>query len=456
MNFPLTSLSPNTFDASLAYEANFQMTPDGAGDIGTVKLTGYEGATGSFTAAEYEVSYTVSNGIAGVMFPISKPPLPLNGTENLYVSPDGNFVFGGSPTLWDMLIAVRTSPGSNFGGLYYEAGIDEDVSPPTSGAVTASLDTYYGSFTANDDLIIGDQRILPAGSLMPYHRTYAEPYTLNSNGTSSDPLTNYTTGAGGAIRIGYGIGPHLSLSVALQAPTFSGGTSVFLSPVGVVNSASFAPFTSGVTPGELITLYGSNLASGPSQTASTQPLPTTLGGVQVMINGTAAPLDYVSATQINAIIPYTTEGPVASIQVMNSIGTSKTVTEIVSLTDPGVFMEPSGGILYGAILHNADYTLVTPSSPAKIGEIVSIYATGLGAVSLGATYPYTVTNYPITVSVGGINASVTYSGTAPGFEGLYQLNVQIPPGVSSPAATLAISGPDSTSTEAVIPIAGSN
>jgi|CZKX01.1.fsa_nt_gi uncharacterized protein (TIGR03437 family) len=454
MNFPPASEFPYVFDSSLVMEAVFQMKPDGLGDIGTVNISGYEGASGPFTATEYEVGYSFSNAIASIMFPVATS-LPVNGTENVYVSPDGNFIFGGSPTSWDMLIGVRTSPASGFGGLYYEAGIDEDVSQLTTAAKVANLDTYYGAFSGNTAMIIGDQRIHPGGGQTAIHRTYADAFTLSSDGTLQDSSANYATGAEGAIRIGYGSGAHLSLSVALQAPTFSGGTSVYLSPVGVVNSASFAPFTAGVAPGELITLYGSNLASGPPQAASAQPLPTTLGGVQVMINGTAAPLDYVSATQINALVPYTTQGPVVAIQINNNGVNSNTVTELINLTDPGVFLEPSGGILYGAVLH-PDYTLVTPSSPAQIGEIVSIYATGLGTVSPGATYPFTVTNNPITVSVGGVSAIVSYCGTAPGWEGLYQINVEVPAGVPPGPAALAIAGPDSITMEAFISVASSN
>jgi uncharacterized protein (TIGR03437 family) len=126
------------------------------------------------------------------------------------------------------------------------------------------------------------------------------------------------------------------------------------------------------------------------------------------------------------------------------------VTEFVNETAPGVFVEPSGGVWYGAILH-ADYSPVTTATPAQAGSDVMIYATGLGNVT-AAMYPYATTNYTINVSIGGINATVLYSGTAPGFEGLYQLNVTIPTGVAAGNATLAIYGPDSVTMETVIPI----
>jgi uncharacterized protein (TIGR03437 family) len=472
MNLPMTNLTPAEFAPSSVYEGYFQFTADGAGVIGTVSLNLFQGDSAkAVTIAEPAVSYSFNNGIASIDFPMDYT-LPIWGTEDVFVSPDGNFFFGGSAGLtydgaavpggWDMMIGLRSTPGTSFGGLYYEAGMDEDLSQITATPASAVLDTYYGAFdavsgeSAGSGMIVGDQRILPAGTATPHHRTYTEPYELNPDGTSTEAKTNYATGANGAIRVGYGIGPHLSLSLALQAPSFSSGTSitsgtsVYLSPAGVVNSASFAPFTAGIAPGELITLYGANFTSGTPQTASIQPLPTTLGGAQVTINGTTAPLVYVSATQINAMVPYATVGPVASIQVMNDTLSSNTVTEFVNETDPGVFVEPSGGVWYGAIL-NADYSPVTSAAPALAGSDVLIYATGLGNVT-AAMYPYATTNYPITVSIGGINAPVLYSGTAPGFEGLYQVNVTIPSGVPAGNATLTISGPDSVTMETVIPI----
>ena len=86
-------------------------------------------------------------------------------------------------------------------------------------------------------------------------------YTLNSDGSSDDSAfaQHYVSSADGSIRIGYGIGPYLSLNIALQAPALS-GSGVYLNPVGVVNAASSAPFTSQVSPGEFLTLYGSGLA----------------------------------------------------------------------------------------------------------------------------------------------------------------------------------------------------
>ncbi len=148
--------------------------------------------------------------------------------------------------------------------------------------------------------------------------TYSDSYTLNSDGSSDDTAfaQHYVSSADGTIRIGYGIGPFLSINVAFQAPAFS-GSGVYLSPVGVVNAASSAPFTAQVSPGEFLTLYGSGLA--PTTATASLPFPTIFNGVQVLINQVAAPIYYVSPTQISMIVPYATKpNSVAQIQVANN------------------------------------------------------------------------------------------------------------------------------------------
>src|SRR5207249_671157 len=148
---------------------------------------------------------------------------------------------------------------------------------------------------------------------------------------------------------------------------------VFLNPAGVVNAASFAPFTAGVSRGEMITLFGTNLGPSTPQTAAVLPLSNILGGVQVLINNVAAPIFYASSTQLSVIVPWETTASIAQIQVVNNGAMSNVVTEYVSNTTPGVF----GGIGYAAALHG-DFSVVTPSNPANVGETISVFVTGLG------------------------------------------------------------------------------
>jgi uncharacterized protein (TIGR03437 family) len=230
--------------------------------------------------------------------------------------------------------------------------------------------------------------------------------------------------------------------------------SVYLSPIGVVNAGSFAPVTTPLAAGELITLFGSGLAPATLVSTGGLPFPTNLGGVQVSINQTPAPIYYVSKSQISVIVPYslanalTTTG-LAQVQVNNNGQLSNTVTLYATDALPGIFTQSQNGIGYANALH-ADGSLVTPKSPAQPGETLAIYLTGLGTVSpsvtdgsLGPSNPlsyadeytngYGQGNFLVFFNDYNNNvfdsAAVTYAGLAPGLAGLYQLNVTVPMGV---------------------------
>ena len=254
------------------------------------------------------------------------------GQKYIYISPDGNFIFGGGPESWDFFVGVRTgTTAPNFSGLYYQAGVDEDESNYSAEGY-GLLDTYFGSLSASGGVIVGHQRQTDVLFSSPTGYTYSDTYNVPASGAYTDTEfdTKYVVGAPNAarnVRIGSGIGPYLGLSVALAAPTVS-GSGVWIDPQGVVNAGSFAPFTAGVSPGELITIFGSNLAAN-TVVASSIPFPTTLGEVQVNVNGLPAPIYYVTSTQISVLVPYATAaGSIASISVINNGTASNTVTRV--------------------------------------------------------------------------------------------------------------------------------
>jgi uncharacterized protein (TIGR03437 family) len=453
--------------------ATLQMSPDGAGNIGNVAVAAYVGEYGSSKAVQSlsNVKYIFSNGAAVVTFPNSSTAF-FSGQYYLYFSPDGNFVFGGSPVSTDLLVGVRTGTGApNLSGLYYEAGLDQDDST-LSLLYARSMDSFYGSFNAvGGGNILGHQRLLLASfnptAIGSSDYTYSDTYNVAANGTYSSPATNPVTNyvVGNGIRIGSGIGPYLGLSVALQAPAMNSSlstTGVFLNPQGIVNAGSSAPFTAGLAPGELLTLYGDNLAPG-IQRASTIPLPTTLDNVQVTVNGVPAPILYVYPTQLAAIVPYGVIGSIAKVQVFNNNVPSNAVTSWISNTAPGVLTQSSNGLGYGDVLH-LNGTLVNAQSPAQIGETVSVYLTGLGAVSptladgaAGPTDPNALAKAVATITayIGGVPATVGYAGLAPQLAGLYQINLTVPAGLTAGDQSLAIAGPDAYSSVCLIAVGSS-
>ena len=455
-------------DGANDVDALIQMSSTGAGQV-NLSMNGYNGAGSTATQISNSLSYIYANGAAKITFP-KNSNAPFIGTnssvdEYVYMSPDGNFIFGGAPNDFDMFVGVKTGGSApNLSGLYYQAGLDEDDSQISSNVAT--LHTWFGSFNAVKGNITGHQRLAVGdnnGTGYTYYDSY--PTSISGSGyTNQDTYLQYVFSQNAAIRIGLGQGPYLGINVALQAPTMS-ATGVYLDPQGVTNSASSAPFTAGVSNGEFITLYGSNLAQN-TVVAKALPFPTSLGNVQVSINGYAAPIYFVSSTQVSVIVPFENTFSIAQIQVTNNGTKSNIVTVPVNQTTPGVFTIDSsfgglgpGGLGYAAAEH-ADYRVVSDSNPAQPGETIQLYVTGLGTVyppnpdgAAGPTGTLSQTTNTFTVDFGGTAAPTpAFVGLAPALAGLYQINVQVPTGLSSGKYPLGIYGPDSYTNEAVIPV----
>jgi uncharacterized protein (TIGR03437 family) len=177
-----------------------------------------------------------------------------------------------------------------------------------------------------------------------------------------------------------------------------------------------------------VALFGTGLAAS-NQTAKA-PYPTSLNGVSVLISGKNAPLHFVSPSQINALVPFATTGATTIITVQNNGASSNTVTVPVAATAPGVYSLDQSGAGSGAILH-ADFLLVNDTSPAAAGETVLSYLTGMGSTTNPTVADGTAGNAsrfcnavaPATIYFGGDPGKVIFNGLAPGFPGLYQINV---------------------------------
>jgi uncharacterized protein (TIGR03437 family) len=187
----------------------------------------------------------------------------------------------------------------------------------------------------------------------------------------------------------------------------------------MVNGASFTP---AVAPGGLVSIFGQRLSLATSQAASL-PLPTELSGTNVTLNGTQLPLIYVSPTQINAQLPLGVQGT-STLRVTTFSGFAETAVT-VSGTAPAIF--PNG------ILH-ANYAPVTTAAPAHAGEMLVLYVTGLGQVdgpiATGAPAPASPllrVSVPVEVMIGEVPVPANFAGLSPGFVGLYQINVVVPP-----------------------------
>ena len=324
--------------------------------------------------------------------------------------------------------------GADAAGNTYIAGTTMSKDLPVMNAVQSTLLGSWNAFAAawNDQ----------TGALQ--YATYVGGSASDrTTGLAVDPMGNaYVAGTTDssdfprkyALQYSYGGGAGDAFLFKI-APTGSGPA---IAVSGITNAASY---TSTVAPGEIISIFGSNLAVTPA-VASGQPLPTQLNNLKVTVNGLAAPLIYASPLQVNVQVPFETQPGAAQIQVTGDAGTA-TANVQVSLTAPGIFTVNAQGTGAGAIEHGVNYQLVTDSNPATPGEIVSIYCTGLGAVvspvasgSAAASPVATVAH--VDVSIAGIPAKVTYAGLAPGFAGLYQVNAEVPQGIPTGNQTLQI------------------
>jgi uncharacterized protein (TIGR03437 family) len=379
----------------------------------------------------------------------------LSGSRTIYVSPSGNLLLGGSTAAGghDILLGVKGMSGAtnaSWNGAYWGAGLRVDPS---------AVQGYAGALAARGQGKVTWSKRIKAVGTPAFDYTGINGYALNADGTGTVDFTMVALGAGGKAFVGvaaHAIDPDAyEIYFGVQVPART-GSGVFLDPLGVVSAASFAPGGNPIAPGEFIALFGSGLAKGP-QTANI-PYPATLNGVTVTINGKAAPLYFVSAGQINAIVPYATTGTTATIVVQNGTN-SNSVTVPLAATAPGVFTSDQSGSGIGAIRH-ADFTLVDAGHPAAPGETVLVYLTGLGAVNPPATdgsagSATTLYNAvaDVTVLVGKHVAKVEFKGLAPGFPGLYQVNVTLPTFLgTSGNLPLAIQTPNAYHDQVDIPI----
>jgi uncharacterized protein (TIGR03437 family) len=219
-------------------------------------------------------------------------------------------------------------------------------------------------------------------------------------------------------------------TVATQAPPTAPQTI----SVAVANAASLLPGP--LAPGEMFSVFGQGI--GPDTAVmgtlnASGTLPTTLGNVQVLLNGTPAPLFYVQSSQINAQVPYEIAGQVSGNLLVVYQGAEMASMQ-VALADanPALFTINSG--TGSAVVVNEDGSINSDQHPAPRGSIVVLYATGEGQTSPAgvtgqpAAAPFPLPVLPVSLTMADIPATILYAGDAPGFVGLMQINAQVPSG----------------------------
>jgi uncharacterized protein (TIGR03437 family) len=481
LNFPQAAVGQTR-------QAYMPLAADGAGGFGAVTATGSATDNAGLTTQTIPgVTYSLSGTTGTINFGATAADQLIGGSQAFFVSADGNLLIGGSSGGYDLLLAAPAgSSVSNaaFKGFYYLGGLDADNLVWASQGRSLP-DAYYGSANSTGQ------------------SSYTSHFRLNSNGYPVEDLTsgwlpsvqsdgNFTPGDGdqywlsgnGKVLLGVGQGNFYSISAGLQVADYTPAnpaTDVFLNPLGIVNAASFAPPTNPVAPQEMVALFGSNMSTGLAVAPGGLPLPTTLANTRVLVNGIAAPLVAVSPTQIVMLMP-SHAGPdftaYAAFEVQNTLANcttapagspcpnSKLVTMYTNYTAPGIFSLAENG-MGPAAAENSTYSVIGAANPAKPGDFPMLFATGLGSVTpslvdgalSGTTPPWNLVDIYNSSSLnvyfdGLASPNISFAGVAPGYAaGLYQINAQIPAGVSNGDDYLDILTPDAEAEQVTLRIA---
>ncbi len=286
---------------------------------------------------------------------------------------------------------------------------------PTRSNQGADAVLGQSSFTALDSMVTGPDHL-------------AEPQALVSDGA------NLFVADGGNRRI----------------LIFSPGDTP-LTQDAVVNSASFK--AGPLAPGTLVTIDGQHLSESSASALDDgeHSLPARLAGVQVWFDGHRLPLLSVSPSQIRTQLPYSLSGAAGSLYVRSeSSSGAVTTTNAVAVqtvpASPGVFAlsgsEPRGGMLLHSNTNTTGSgTPVTSDDPAKPGEVLTIWATGLSSVNADfgkmaeAGQPYSggdaETQIPVEAYLNGQAVPVLHAGLPPGAVGVYEVRILLPPSFAS-------------------------
>jgi uncharacterized protein (TIGR03437 family) len=395
-------------------------------------LEGFSGDGGPATAASMD-------------FPIG---VTVDGAGNIYIA-DGNNnrirkVAGGM---------ITTVAGNGTGAFAGDGGqaVNASLNIPADVAVDLAGNLYIGDAGNNRVRVVS-----ASGAISTLAGIDNNGYS-GDGGPATAAMLNYPWGLAVSRTGTLYIGDRANSRIRTINQTIATGPVPSLVNNPAVNAASFVSGLA-IAPGSIISIFGTNLSTGTASDLSA-PLPYQLSGTSVLFNGNPMPLFFVSQGQINAQVPFNAPVGSAQIQVQSGASVSSVASVPVATYSPGIFIVNYNNNT-GAIIHTNNYAVVTASSPATRGETLAMYVTGLGPVNMAiasgaaapSAAPFAMTLANPTVTIGGANANVSFSGLAPGFVGLYQLNVTVPQSVSSGNQNVQISVGGITSNAAILAV----
>lgn len=464
------SYTPGQIKSALVNSASGQVTDNGATARITAAGAGKLDAGAAVAAPVTIEPATVSFGVLdrNTTFPVTVPLKLTNTLTNATTTPmrinievrptDQDSLAHVVASQTTLLLAGQTQITVQLQGALSNPGSYEGVLLLHAGSVTLRVPYLYVVGDANPDNVlplagssfdgaVNDQGFFLILKLIdPYGvAVTGEPVQFNvASGdgviTATDPATDVVGIAAGNVNLGSQIGEQIFTADiagfhvefdgrARPRPTISAG--------GVVNAGSHQA-GKGLAAGSYVEIYGAGL-SETTNIASTHYLPVSLAGVSVSFDapGISVPghIYFVTPRQVDVQIPWELQGQ-TSAQMKVSVGESQSAVYTVALANasPAAFQIPdsANGRLVAAALDTNNHVIST-ANPARRNQTISLYVNGLGAVNhtpaSGDPTPsqqFATTAVTPTVTIGGANARVAFSGLSPSSIGLYQINVTVP------------------------------
>jgi uncharacterized protein (TIGR03437 family) len=332
----------------------------------------------------------------------------------------------------------------------------------TSGIISTVAGTGAFGYSGDGSWAVNAQITAPVGVAVD---SLGDILITDSNGVIRKVFPNATIATvAGNTGIGYSGDGGAATSATLNSPqgiAIGSGGLVYIADSGnnavrmlqpactgagicaVANAASNA--SAAVSPGDVIVIYGFGL--GPNALVSNAPVSgvygKSLAGTTVMVNSVPAPLIYTSSTQVAAVVPYAVNGSLATVAVTYNGQPLTPFTTALSASSPAIFTTSGAGGQAAAV--NQDGSINGASHLANAGSILSLYITGGGQTNPGGkdglvgAVPLPIATLPVSVTIGGKSAGVTYAGAAPGLiAGVWQVNVQVPTGLAAGSAPVQV------------------
>jgi uncharacterized protein (TIGR03437 family) len=408
-----------------------------------------EGKRGVYTMTGGSLSYTPSSG----------PVFYVTNTTGV-ITLKGVTITSGSKTLLEAAAGNWGSSGSNGGATIFTADaqtLEGDMAIDAISSLVLTLkngSSLTGAINNADTAQAADVTLDATSQWTLTADSYVDAFS-DAGGVSGTSIANIT---GNGHNIYYAAALSANSYLAGQTYTLKNGglllptgsvvpAAPVITPGGVTNAATYV---AGMAPSAWIAIFGTNLATATGAIATPDLvngyLPTTFGGASVTIGGQPAYIHYASPTQLNVQAPSGVSSGALTVTVTTSAGSSS-VTATMQPVLPGVFTAsnyalavrwPDSVVINGT---GAAMTSYTTAAAAKPGDILAIYATGLGAtattVPAGLVFSgaYPTTSTP-TVTIGGVTAEVSFCGLVAAGE--YQINLTVPATLATGAHAVVV------------------